>query len=149
MDGVTLNANGNNAALAMRPLDDAAMRELGFTDRIPGRWYLCRPVSADGDVTLNVVIGRTGGDWRIDVLDERFGQCYDYQTPSATTPASGMRAWWPTGARNGSPDYPKRECSTAGRPARTCRRTPAKMRQWCKSDSTAVSKTVDAGSSPA
>lgn len=79
MDGVTLNANGNNAALAMRALDDAAMRELGFTNHMPGRWYLCRPVSADGDVTLNVVIGRTGDDWRIDVLDEWLGQPYDYQ----------------------------------------------------------------------
>ncbi len=90
MDGVTLNANGNNAALAMRALDDAAMRELGFTDRMPGRWYLCRPVSADGDVTLNVVIGRTGGDWRIDVLDERFGQCYDYQTFLGDAPPSAL-----------------------------------------------------------
>ena len=89
MDGVTLNANGNNAALAMRPLDDAAMRELGFTDRMPGRWYLCRSVSADGAVTLNVVVGKEGGDWRIDVLDEWSGQPYDYQMLLGDDPGHG------------------------------------------------------------
>lgn len=88
-DGVTLNANGNNAALAMRPLDDAAMRAFGFTDRMPDHWYLCRTVSADGAVTLNVVIGRTGGDWRIDVLDEWSGQPYDYQTFLGDDPGFG------------------------------------------------------------
>lgn len=100
-DGVTLNANGNNAALAMRPLDDAAMRELGFTDHMPDHWYLCRTVSADGAVTLNVVVGKEDGAWRVDVLDEWSGQPYDYQALLGDDPGHGYAnmvagrcEWW-------------------------------------------------------
>lgn len=39
--------HGNNAALSIHILDDAAMRALGFTDCVPEDWYLCRPVSDD------------------------------------------------------------------------------------------------------
>lgn len=56
-----------------------SMSELGFTDRRKGYWYLCRRVSIDSDVTLNVRIAKDGHDWQIDVLDECFCQPYDYQ----------------------------------------------------------------------
>lgn len=79
MDGVIRNKAGFNTALTLRPLDDAAMRSFGFTDHVPDRWFFCRRVSADGDITLNVIIGKTDDVRRIDVLDECFGQPYDYQ----------------------------------------------------------------------
>lgn len=71
--------HGNNAALSIHVLDDAAMRALGFTDRVPEDWYLCRPVSDDHTTSLDVTAAKDGSDWRIDVLDEDFGQPYDYQ----------------------------------------------------------------------
>lgn len=60
--------HGNNAALSIRVLDDAAMRALGFTDRVPEDWYLCRPVSDDHTTSLDVTAAKDGSDWRIDVL---------------------------------------------------------------------------------
>jgi len=79
IEGVTYTKHHNNAALSMRPLDDMTMRELGFTDHREGYWYLCRSVSRDHDMTMNVDIAKDGSDWQIDVLDERFCQPYDYQ----------------------------------------------------------------------
>lgn len=76
---VSLNDNGNNTLLSMHPVDDETMRELGFIDRDGDGWYLCRPVSDDSDITLNVIIDTEDDDWRIDVLDERYLQPYDYQ----------------------------------------------------------------------
>lgn len=71
--------HGNNAALSIHVLDDTAMRALGFTDCVPEDWYLCRPVSDDRTTSLDVTAAKDGSDWRIDVLDEDFGQPYDYQ----------------------------------------------------------------------
>lgn len=79
IEGVAYTKHQNNAALSMHSLDDVTMRELGFTDLRKGYWYLCRRVSADSDITLNVRISKDGHDWRIDVLDECFCQPYDYQ----------------------------------------------------------------------
>lgn len=79
IEGVAYTKHHNNAALSMHPLDDATMRELGFTDLRKGYWYLCRRVSTDSDITLNAHIAKDGHDWRIDVLDENFCQPYDYQ----------------------------------------------------------------------
>ena len=53
------------------------MRELGFTDYSPTNWYYCSRVGAG--ITLNVSIPKDGGRFRLDVLDEDFGQPYDYQ----------------------------------------------------------------------
>lgn len=75
-EGVQVNEHGNNTALSFADVDDARMRELGFTDRVNGSWYMCRAVGPD--ITLNVTV-RESGDWRIDVLDENFCQPYDYQ----------------------------------------------------------------------
>lgn len=79
IEGVAYTKHHNNAALDMRPLAEETMRRLGFTDHRKGHWYYCRSVSSDNDITLNVDIAKDGSDWRIDVLDERFCQPYDYQ----------------------------------------------------------------------
>lgn len=71
--------HGNNAALSIHVLDDAAMRALGFTDYVPEDWYLWKSVSDDYTTSLDVTAAKDGSDWRIDVLDEDFGQPYDYQ----------------------------------------------------------------------
>ena len=71
--------HGNNAALSIHVLDDAAMRALGFTDCVPEDWYLRKPVSDDHTTSLDVTAAKDGSDWCIDVLDEDFGQPYDYQ----------------------------------------------------------------------
>lgn len=48
------------------------MRELGFTDRVTGRWYLVEPVgSAEA---LNITIEKATGDYAELVADEYFGQ---------------------------------------------------------------------------
>ncbi|MDB0590658.1 hypothetical protein PL392_09920 [Bifidobacterium adolescentis] len=77
--GVTYTKHQNNAALSMSSAEDSTMRRLGFTDHREGYWYLCRSVSPDHDMTLNVEIAKDGSDWQIDVLDENFCQPYDYQ----------------------------------------------------------------------
>ncbi|WP_159601490.1 hypothetical protein [Agromyces humi] len=59
-------------------LDDARMRELGFTDRVVERWYLCARVGPG--VTLNVTIQKSTGQYQEYVLDEDFGQPAFYGT---------------------------------------------------------------------
>lgn len=71
--------HGNNAALSIHVLDDTAMRALGFTDCVPEDWYLRKSVSDDHTTSLDVTAAKDGSDWCIDVLDEDFGQPYDYQ----------------------------------------------------------------------
>lgn len=68
--------HGNNAALSIHVLDDAAMRALGFTDRVPEDWYLWKPVSDDYTTSLNVTAAKDGSDWCIDVLDEDFAYAH-------------------------------------------------------------------------
>ncbi len=72
-----LDDRGLNAAIDANILSDEAMRELGFTDYSKVSWYFCR--RAGVDVTFNVSIPKDGGRLKIDVLDEDFGQPYDYQ----------------------------------------------------------------------
>lgn len=71
------DANGLNAAIKANLLTEEEMRELGFTDYSEKSWYFCRSVGTD--ITFNVSILKDGGQLRIDVLDEDFGQPYDYQ----------------------------------------------------------------------
>lgn len=56
----------------MNVLEDEKMRELGFTDRIEGSWYLCKQVAYM--TTLNICIEKGGSDWSENVLDEFFLQ---------------------------------------------------------------------------
>ena len=64
--------HGNNAALSIHVLDDAAMRVLGFTDCVPEDWYLRKSVSDDHTTSLDVTAAKDGSDWCIDVLDADF-----------------------------------------------------------------------------
>jgi hypothetical protein len=72
-----LDQNGLNADINASILPETKMRELGFTDHSQDSWYHCSRVG-DG-ITLNVTIPKNGSRLRIDVLDEDFGQPYDYQ----------------------------------------------------------------------
>lgn len=72
-----LDKNGLNTALNAAVLPEAEMRKLGFTDHSATNWYYCSRVGSG--VTLNVSIPKDGSRFRLDVLDEDFGQPYDYQ----------------------------------------------------------------------
>lgn len=72
-----LDKNGLNAAVSGVVLAEEEMRNLGFTDHSKDRWYYCFRVGEG--ITLNVTIPKDGSRLRIDVLDEDFGQPYDYQ----------------------------------------------------------------------
>lgn len=86
-DEVILNKHGVNAAIGYNVLSDDEMRKLGFTDHREGYWYYFHSVSDDGEVTFNVTIDKAGiDDLRIDILDEAFGQPYDFQYILERTP---------------------------------------------------------------
>lgn len=81
---VEINEHGNNAAIKVHILDDYLMRDFGFKyfGGVPTRpqdtprWYFCKSVHRD--ITFNFTI-YSEDDWQIDILDECFGQPYDYQ----------------------------------------------------------------------
>lgn len=65
-------------------LDEARMRELGFTDCAKENWYYLERVYKDRGwesvVTFNLTIPKDDPDkFKIDVLDDAFCQPYDYQ----------------------------------------------------------------------
>lgn len=77
---VVLNENYNNAAIKVHLLDEAKMREIGFTDFRPSTWYFCKCNVGHPDISFSLSIEKNNPDkWRIDVLDENFLQPYDYQ----------------------------------------------------------------------
>ena len=74
---MALDANGLNADINGVVLSEEKMRDLGFTDHSPKNWYLCRGLG--NDVTFNVSIPKDGSRLTLSVIDEDFGQHYDYQ----------------------------------------------------------------------
>lgn len=83
---IKLNKHGVNALIGANILNEAKMRELGFTDFAKDRWYFCRGINFPKqkrykgfDISFSVTIPKNGDDIRIDVLDEDFCQPYDYQ----------------------------------------------------------------------
>lgn len=58
----------------LKPLNDKRMRELGFTDRNPEKWYLCRTVGSGSSTTLNLTLHKQTGEWEELVMNEDFGQ---------------------------------------------------------------------------
>lgn len=74
----TVDNNGLNTAITATVLSDYDMRKLGFTDYLEGHWYYGTMVGHE--ISCSVSIPKDGGRLRIDVLDESFGQPYDYQT---------------------------------------------------------------------
>lgn len=85
---VKVNSHGVNAKIKAHILPDDEMKAIGFTNYHEPNWFFCRrikyPKTKTGrynyfDVTFNVTIPKDGSDIRIDILDEDFGQPYDYQ----------------------------------------------------------------------
>lgn len=77
MEKIKLNSKGTNANIKANILDDAKMRENGFSDFSKTNWYFCKTVG--DDITLNITIPKNGSDIEIVTLDEKFCQPYDYQ----------------------------------------------------------------------
>lgn len=73
----TLDARGLNTAINGNILPEEQMRELGFTDHSGKNWYYVQRVAQD--ITFNLTLPKDGGRLSIDVLDEDYGQPYDYQ----------------------------------------------------------------------
>ncbi|MCY7500196.1 hypothetical protein [Bacillus pumilus] len=59
-------------------LEEAKMRELGFTDHTNVSWYLCKRLSKN--ITFNLLIFKDSSEGDIDVLDELCLQPYPYET---------------------------------------------------------------------
>lgn len=73
-----LNKYGVNACIKAHLLPDTEMRKIGFTDYRDGYWYFCRDLGHE--ISFSVTINKNDAeDLCIDVLDENFGQPYDYQ----------------------------------------------------------------------
>ena len=58
-------------------LSENRMREIGFTDHRKSTWYLLKPI--DSDITFNLTINKKNNQGKIDVLDEKWLQPYDWQ----------------------------------------------------------------------
>ncbi len=76
MSAVNVTKHGNNANIKIHVLSKDDMIRAGFRKTNDGGWYKERYITED--ITFNVRIC-PDGDWWIDVLDEDFGQPYDYQ----------------------------------------------------------------------
>ena len=81
-----VNEHGLNKKIACHILSPERMKELGFSDRCFDRWYYCRKIRFPAEklfkglnITFNLTIYKSGNTWDISVLDEDFGQPYDYQ----------------------------------------------------------------------
>lgn len=67
-------------------LSEEKMREIGFTDFVKDRWFYSRTVQFPREkryrgfeISFDVTIPKNGDRLKIDVIDEDFGQPYDYQ----------------------------------------------------------------------
>lgn len=79
-----LNSNHVNAKIKAAVLSEGEMSKAGFTDCNEHVWYFFKQINfpkkyKSFDVSFNVSIPKNGSDISIDVLDEDFGQPYDYQ----------------------------------------------------------------------
>lgn len=94
MGDVKVNPNGVNAAIRYHVLDAGAMEAAGFRLTCRGDWYYFRSIVPKYDISFGVLFPAEGGspdDLRIDVLDEEFGQPYDYQHMLAMAAEHGSR----------------------------------------------------------
>lgn len=73
-----LNRHGVNTCIKAHLLPDIEMRNAGFTDWREGYWYFYRDLGHD--ISFNVTINKKDvEDLYIIVIDDEFGQPYDYQ----------------------------------------------------------------------
>lgn len=79
---VEVNSHGTNKAIKFNILPDIDMKTAGFrlvtNSSLYGDYWYCYK-SLQNDITFNVHIPVDGSEGWIDVLDEDFGQPYDYQ----------------------------------------------------------------------
>jgi hypothetical protein len=73
-----LNKYNVNMCIKTHLLADKEMKKIGFTDYREGYWYFCRDLG--DDISFNITISKSDPeDLDILVIDEEFGQPYDYQ----------------------------------------------------------------------
>ena len=67
-------------------LSDEQMRSLGFIEQKLGGWYYRQKIKFPPEklfrgrnISFNLIIYKSGNTWDLSVLDENFGQPYDYQ----------------------------------------------------------------------
>lgn len=77
MNLIKLNKHGNNAAIKYHILTEDKMKKAGFRKTSTG-WYFFKPLDKRSRISYNVSIP-FDEDGRIDILDELFGQPYDYE----------------------------------------------------------------------
>ena len=91
-----LNEHGVNAEISATILDDKKMRKAGFADN-KEKWFFHKNVgNPKYDISFSVEIPKQdSGKLRIDVLDEDFGQPYDYQRILRNNPICipALRVW--------------------------------------------------------
>lgn len=90
---VETNSNGVNKAITYNILSDEEMRRVGFSDHCKKYWVFSRMIKfpkvkkyKDFEISFMVTIPKDGGELRIDVLDDDFGQPYDYQRMLSKNP---------------------------------------------------------------
>lgn len=77
MNSIKLNKHGNNAAIKYHILTEARMEKIGFRKSGIG-WHYFKFLDSANKISYNVSIP-FNEDGRIDILDELFGQPYDYE----------------------------------------------------------------------
>lgn len=78
MNNVEVNSHGTNKAIKFNILNNDLMREAGFSfiDSL-NKWFFSANLFRD--ISFSVSIPANGDEAWIDVIDEDFGQPYDYQ----------------------------------------------------------------------
>lgn len=77
---VKVNKNGVNAKIKSHILSDERMKNNGFRKFNDECWSYYKILDAKNDISFSIDINMNDeSDLRIDILDEEFGQPYDYQ----------------------------------------------------------------------
>lgn len=95
MDNIELNSHGVNKAIKATILSDERMKEIGFHknfhegtkfEKPSPYWFFRRAIEfpkekewKNIEIGFSVRIPKDGSDIEIDIIDEDFGQPYDYQ----------------------------------------------------------------------
>lgn len=75
-----VNENGNNTKIKCHLLSDEEMRAYKFSDFREGWWSYWKTIDKQCAIEFMISINKSDpDDYRIDVLDDNFGQPYDYQ----------------------------------------------------------------------
>ena len=101
---IGVNSNGVNKLIKATILSDEEMKRIGFNknyyegtdhEEYSPYWYFLRWIQfpkenkyKNWEISFSVSIPKDGSDIRIDVLDEDFGQPYDYQSMLRKNPNS-------------------------------------------------------------